>query len=459
MVNVIIPAAPAPGARVASHPGGRIGWLEPVCASTAQSAEWTSRAGAAGSLLLPAEAGPALTVIEDDAPLGAADRRSRISKGTFCAHADLHNHTLLSDGDGDPADAYGSLRAAGLDVAALTDHAVLAHGALGDSDPCAVLPGGAAYSGCTSVRGLDGEAWRRTAAYADAADTPGAFAAIRGFEWTEPYLGHVNVWLSAHYTDVVALGDMAPLFAWLTRDPTNALGGGADGLAGFNHPGRERGCFEEFRYFPAAHDRVVSLEIFNRREDYLFEGHADGRQSPLVQCLAAGWRPGLSGVSDEHGADWGFVEGKGRTGLWMQELSRCGVMEALRARRFFATRESGLRLDATLDGTRMGGAVRMATGSVAVAVDVDRGPAWHGMPVEVQVLRPGPVVPRVVHVQPTRLGEVCRFRIGLDSREGGWVVLRVADPSRPNEQPGPAGHPANVRALGYTSPWWLEAAP
>ncbi len=398
-------------------------------------------------------------MIGDDAPLAAADRRSRISDGTFCAHGDLHNHTLLSDGDGDPADAYGSLRAAGLDVAALTDHAVLARGALGDTDPCAVLPGGNAYAGCTSVHGLDEDAWRRTGAYADAADTPGAFTAIRGFEWTEPYLGHVNVWLSSHYTDVVALGDMVPFFAWLTRDPTGALGGGADGLAGFNHPGRERGCFEEFRYFPEAHNRVVSLEMFNRREDYLFEGHADGRQSPLVQCLAAGWRPGLSGVSDEHGADWGFVEGKGRTGLWLRELSRRGVMDALRARRFFATRESGLRLDATLEGTRMGGVVRPAAGSVAVAVDVDRGPAWHGVPVEMQVLRPGPLVPRVVHVQPARLGEVCHFRMGLDAHAGGWVVLRVADPSRPNEQPGPAGHPANVRALAYTSPWWLKAAP
>ena len=378
-------------------------------------------------------------MIRDDAPLAAADRRSRLSEGTFCAHGDLHNHTLLSDGDGDPADAYGSLRAAGLDVAALTAHA---------------------HAGGASVHGLDEEAWRRTGVYADAADTPGAFAAIRGFEWTEPYLGHINVWLSSHYSDVVALGDMAPFFAWLTRDPHNGLGGGADGLAGFNHPGRERGCFEEFRYFPAVHDRVVSLEIFNRREDYLFEGHADGRPSPLIQCLAAGWRPGLSGVSDEHGADWGFVAGKGRTGLWLRELTRRGVMEALRARRFFATRESGLRLDATLDGTRMGGAVRVtgAAGSVTVAVDIDRGPAWHGMPVEVQVLRPGPAVPQVVHVQPTRLGEVCRFRMGLDAREGGWMVLRVADPSRPNEQPGPPGHPANVRALAYTSPWWLEAA-
>ena len=36
--------------------------------------------------------------------------------------ADLHNHSLNSDGRGDPERAFELMRAAGLDVAALTDH-------------------------------------------------------------------------------------------------------------------------------------------------------------------------------------------------------------------------------------------------------------------------------------------------------------------------------------------------
>ncbi|HTF60461.1 MAG TPA: hypothetical protein VK713_11195, partial [Actinomycetes bacterium] len=47
-------------------------------------------------------------------------RVSRLFPGSWLAHADLHNHTWLSDGAGDPRLAFASMRAAGLDVAALT---------------------------------------------------------------------------------------------------------------------------------------------------------------------------------------------------------------------------------------------------------------------------------------------------------------------------------------------------
>jgi hypothetical protein len=59
------------------------------------------------------------------------------------------------------------------------------------------------------------------------------------------------------------------------------------------------------------------MEMMNRREDYLFEGYRDGQPSPLVECLNAGWRVGLLGVTDEHGTDWGHPDGKGRAGLWV----------------------------------------------------------------------------------------------------------------------------------------------
>ena len=107
------------------------------------------------------------------------------------------------------------MRAAGLDVAALTDHATLSVHLLGEPLPETLPPG---YS---SVGGLAREGWARTGALADAADVPGEFTAIRGFEWSEPMLGHVN-------------GDV--------------------GIAGYNHPGREPGCFEEFRFDPRVRD-------------------------------------------------------------------------------------------------------------------------------------------------------------------------------------------------------------
>jgi hypothetical protein len=376
-------------------------------------------------------AGPELTPTPTTVAAGprtpqtaGAARASAISRGTGLVHADLHNHTLLSDGDGDPAAAYESMRAAGLDVAALTDHATL-----------------------FSIGGLNRAEWDRTGEFADAADDPGAFTAIRGFEWSHPLLGHVNVWFTGDYTGVGDSPVMSGLYDWIGR---------TSGISGFNHPGREWMRFRDFAYDASVRDQMVGLEMFNRGDDYLFEGWADGETSPLVACLNAGWRTGLTGVTDEHGPDWGFPEGKGRTGLWVAENTRGGVLDAMRARRFFATRVSGLRLDATANGVRMGGALPLARGDVRFALDLDRGPEWRDKPLHVQVLRPGPRAPEVADVVETVAGRVTGFTVPLDLADGDWVVLRIADPAEPNPAPGPDGHACNDWGVAYTSPWWLS---
>ena len=412
----------------------------------------------AGAALLMARSLTASTpaIAEAGARPGVgASRRSRLSRGTQLVHADLHNHSLLSDGDGDPALAFASMRSAGLDVAALTDHATYSDNLLGD------VLAGMLPPEYHRAAGLTPEGWARTAGYADAADTDGAFTAIRGFEWSEPLLGHVNVWFTEHYVDVVQAGVMAPLLDWLRREPGLVLDGGAGGIAGFNHPGREPGRFQEFQYDARVRDRVVSLEMFNRRDDYLFEGWSDGRSSPLVACLNAGWRTGITGVTDEHGVDWGHPEGKGRTGLWVEEHSRRGVKAAMRARRFFATRTSGLRVDATAAVTggmpqRMGSVLPVTRGDVTIRLDLARDASWLGRDLAMQVLRPGTDVPTVVAVHDFRVGDLVELRVPVDIEDGDWLLLRIADPSQPNATPGPDGHPGNQHGIAYTSPWWLE---
>jgi hypothetical protein len=395
-------------------------------------------AGAGGLLLLAApgtayagtdrttraETGTAATVGAGPAALTGAARASAITAGTALVHADLHNHTVMSDGDGDPNLAFASMRSAGLDVAALTDHTTL-----------------------FAISGLSRSEWDRTGALANAADDPGNYTAIRGFEWSHPLLGHVNVWFTNGFTDLGGSSNMGGLYNWIVNN---------GGVASFNHPGREIARFGNFSYSAAARDAMVSLEMFNRGDDYLFDGWSDGRTSALNACLNAGWRTGISGVSDEHGTDWGFPEGKGRTGLWVTQNTRAGVLEAMRARRFFATRVSGLRVDATANDVRMGGVLPLARGDVRFALDLDRGPEWDGKPIRVQVLRPGVAAPTVADVIDTVANQVVRFTVPLDAAMGNWVVLRVSDPTRPNPSPGPSGHPCNDFGLAYSSPWWLQ---
>lgn len=389
-------------------------------------------AGAGGGLLvLAAEPGSAAAAATTTAVSGApvraagASRTSAISQGTTLVHADLHNHTLMSDGDGDPARAFASMREAGLDVAALTDHATL-----------------------FGIEGISRSEWNRTGQLADAANDPGRYTAIRGFEWSHPLLGHVNVWYTGDFADLGRASSMSRLYDWI---------GGTAGISGFNHPGREVLRFSEFAYDARLREQMVGLEMFNRTDDYLFDGWP-GQSSPLNACLNAGWRTGLTGVTDEHGTDWGFPEGKGRTGLWVAENTRAGVLEAMRARRFFATRVSGLRLDATAAGVRMGGTLPVTRGDVTFVVDLDRGPEWQGKPLAVQVLRPGSRAPEVAEVVAAEAGRTTTFTVPLDVADGGWVVLRISDPAQPNPSPGPAGHPCNDWGVAYSSPWWLTGA-
>lgn len=392
-------------------------------------------------------------------PLDAygTSRASRLRPGAqFLAHADLHNHTWLSDGQGDPERAFASLRGAGLDVAALTDHAVFAAGIDDIWDLRFV----------TRFSGIDQEAWQRLGRLADAADDPGRFVAIRGFEWSHPLLGHVGVWGTETYVDPLQTldTDMTRFYDWLqsTADSSEAPTS-QEGLASFNHPGGRGNLlvFAGFEPCPAVVDQMVGLEMFNKRLDYLYEGVDGGNASPLVRCLDSGWRPGLIGVSDEHGEDWGLPDGKGRTGLYLTELTRTAVRTALRERRAFATRLKGLRLDSTLNGHPMGSAVALpGPVRVRVEVDIDRGEAWRGRRLHLQLLRSGGRMPDLLAVEdlvvPGPDEPLPSIDVEVDPAKTPWLVLRVTDPSQPADPRATGPWAEAGAAVAYASPWWLE---
>lgn len=450
------------------------------------------KAAAASGALLVANPFEALATSSKRQPRISPERRSKLfpRSGLRLLHADLHNHTLLSDGSGHAEDAFASMRWAGLDVAAITDHS--GTGKL-QGETC---------QGCASALGIDESEWRRLGDLARTANEDGSFVAIRGFEWSSPTLGHVNVWASQTWTDPLATGGIGagatasallhkgnnPLpdgvesevndllrlspegeaamngfYNWLKSPPERpVLGGGSDALAGFNHPGREAGRFGFFAFEPALRDRIVSLELFNRNEDYLFEQVDGGAPSPLVECLDAGWRVGLLGVTDEHGTSWGNPLGKGRSGLWVRSFDRVGVREAMLSRRFFSTRERGLRLDASFDGAPMGAIVDHLSGVVRFGLDIDKGPEWIGKSLRVQVLQTGRPVPSIVHeadvIVPAPQGKPVFFSAPISRDDGDWVVLRVTDPQMPAAG-GARSFPAYAAAghvVAYASPFFLR---
>ena len=440
------------------------------------------RAGAAAGALLVASP----QRVFGRAPASfAAGRQSRLfpGNGTFVVHSDLHNHTLFSDGATAAADAFAQMRDVGLDVAAITDHAILGKVT---GHVCASQP-------CTLYGGINDDHWEQLGTISDAKNEDGSFVAMRGFEWSTGTIGHMNVWFTEKWIDTLVTAAQSPkgleqLFAqmgeagaplaavvnplldelpetatmdlfyeWLQSEPDAALlGGGADGLAGFNHPNLY-GDFQGFKFVEGLVERMVSCEALNGKDDYLFWGMDEGQTSPINACLNAGWKVGMLGVSDEHFDDWS--DGKARAGVWVKELSRAGVREALLARRFFATYERGLRLDATANGVQMGSDVPHTKGPLRVELDIDRGPEWFGKRLNVQVLRPGedrPVLALARDVTlPSSSTPVIHLTVNVDIEDGKWVLLRVTDPSVAAEERTPAEFKSFGRAVAYASPFFL----
>ena len=77
---------------------------------------------------------------------------------------------------------------------------------------------------------------------------------IRGFEWSHPLLGHVNVWDSPDFcSPTPSARDMRHVWDWLESVQAD------DSLASFNHPG-SRGTvlrFGGFQYRAGLHRRLV----------------------------------------------------------------------------------------------------------------------------------------------------------------------------------------------------------
>ncbi|MEI7596032.1 MAG: hypothetical protein WCK02_09810 [Bacteroidota bacterium] len=155
----------------------------------------------------------------------------------------LHNHTSISDGTGTASQAYTYPRNnAGLDFFSLADH-----------------------SG-----GISSTEWTTTKNAANAANVDGSFVAFWGFEWTSGgKFGHVAVIGTEDYcTTSGATNTFSGLCTWLNS---------RNGVAFFNHPGREDDINTEFSHFTTSpSDKFVGMELWNKSDAFSEYFYNDG---------------------------------------------------------------------------------------------------------------------------------------------------------------------------------------
>ena len=155
--------------------------------------------------------------------------------------------------------------------------------------------------------------WPATLRQAEAA-SDASFTAARGFEWTNDYFNHMNVYFSRNFRNVKIDGSylsMGVMWDWLRRPADQ--GGGDDGLVTFNHPGGNpslspfdgdlphnqllaqigNGNWNDLAYVPDADDRVAGMEV---------KGGDDLEW--YVKALTRGWHIGPVGQEDEAEGKW-----------------------------------------------------------------------------------------------------------------------------------------------------------
>ncbi len=252
---------------------------------------------------------------------------------------DLHGHSQLSDGTGTPEDYFRYARdVAGLDVIALTDH-----------DHWGVRP-----------LALTPEFWGEIREQVLRFHQPGRFVTLLGYEWTSWIYGHRHVLYFGEEGRVLSSVDPAyetPQQLWAALRGEPALT--------FAHHSAGGPVATDWTVPPdpvlEPVTEVVSVHGMSEAADAAAVIYDAVPGNFVRDALDRGYVLGFVGSGDSHDGHPGLAglnaPTGGLAGIWAAELTREGVLEALRARRVYATSGPRILLSATLDDEPAGSTV------------------------------------------------------------------------------------------------------
>lgn len=262
-------------------------------------------------------------------------------------YGNLHSHTSYSDGQLTPADAYAFARFSAptpLDFLAVTEHN---HSGAGMSLPSYALG----------------------ASQAAAANADGAFVAIFGQEWgIIASGGHANVfeapvlfgWEPGNYNVFVAEGDYTGLYtAYLANPPANY-----PPIVEWCHP--SGGDFNGYAATPDAISAVhlmamVSGPAFSTSTTESDVGSSTGNEILFQDALRKGFRVSPTADQDNHNQTWG-ASTQGRTAVLASGKTKSQILQAMAARRAYATQDHNVVVQFSADEHAMGEAWTSGTG-------------------------------------------------------------------------------------------------
>ena len=261
---------------------------------------------------------------------------------------ELHTHSALSDGNGEPDDHFEIARSH-LDFWAMADHAY-------DEEVFSLD-----YRKVREGRRLLNDEWSHVQELCRAYEAPGRFVPFLGYEWTNFRYGHHNVYYLQYDQPIRMPPTLPELYASLED---------VDALAIPHHPGYPLGiCGKDWDF----HDERLSPFV----EIYSLHGSSEtpegirplltpgswmgpGGSEGCVQAgLARGYKLGIIASSDSHGDHPGAYD-LGLVAAYANELTRQSLWESFRSRRVYAVTGDRIELDFSIDGHPMGSTFRGA---------------------------------------------------------------------------------------------------
>ncbi|MEN8181262.1 MAG: CehA/McbA family metallohydrolase, partial [Myxococcota bacterium] len=333
--------------------------------------------------------------------------------------ADLHGHSGLSDGTATPTQYFRYARDfAALDVASLTDHDHF------------------------GLRFLDRtpELWEQIRGAVSAFEEPGRFVTILGFEWTNWLFGHRHVLYFDGTGEVISSidpGSDEPEELWAQLE-------GRDALTIAHHPGGgpvpiDWSVAPDPRLEPVV--EIVSVHGSSECLECPSRIYSPVPGSFVQDALGRGYRLGIIGSGDTHDGHPGLGSPEnptvGLAAILSERLDRAAVLEALRARRVYATSGARIVLDFEVSGANLGEVLRVPSSTA-----------------------PRRIVARAVGTAPLTRLDVVKAGAVLASVEGdGGEVLSLVAEDREPVQPGEYLYLRVIQedgGLAWSSPVWVE---
>lgn len=269
----------------------------------------------------------------------------------------LHSHTSYSDGVQTPTDAFNFARFTAptpLDFLAVSDHN---------------------HSGA----GMQLPDYSLDISEAAAANADGDFVAINGQEWGFAANGHVNIlespvlfgWEAGNYDVFVAEGDYLSLYgAVLAHAPTNS-----PVILEWCHPAISD--FGNYAMSAEAKAAVHLMALVNGPSTSVKVDESDigntGYDAAFQNALRKGFRVSPTADQDNHNATWGAAT-QSRTAVLAASKTKSNVLNALAARRCYATQDHNVLVKFSAEGHAMGEVFNRAEGIRIAAQVIDPDP-------------------------------------------------------------------------------------